>query len=277
MVSDVCPEPCHVVSWTPPTPNCYKTKRSRLCVLWRDFGTVAAYPPSPVAMGGSRRPRIDQYFTTVRDGELQNAQCSLQAWAKDVTVLHSTLLQTMLFLGCLLVGCWDLKLFGCLWSFCYWGYKLNFLEGFRSQPRFFTVARNKPGALDLACACDSLHAPLFSHALPAEVREKREAHGRSRKRKRDVQSTEACPNGQKQSAIISWTYSDTEAEEPEILREDVTLIHENDQFLARVFPEKSTTAAKRIRRSASRPQKKYMQVSSVCAWDKSGFRMWFDY
>ena len=110
----LCPEPCHIVSRTPPTPNCYKTKRSRLCVLWPVLGTVAAYPPSPVAMGGSRRPRSDQHFITVRDGELQNAQCALQAWAKDVTVLHSTStrLQTMLFLGCLLVGCWDLKLFG---------------------------------------------------------------------------------------------------------------------------------------------------------------------
>ena len=90
-------------------------------MLWPDFGTAPAYPPSPLAMGGSRRPRRDQYFIAVRDGELRNAQCALQAWAKDVTVLHSTHSQTMLFLGCFLVGCWDLKLFGCLWSFCYWG------------------------------------------------------------------------------------------------------------------------------------------------------------
>ena len=117
-----------------------------------------------------------------------------------------------------------------------------------------------------------------SHAMEAllqEVREKREAQGESRKRKRDVESTEACPNGQKRSAIISWTYSDTEAEEPEILREDVTVIHENEQFLACVFPEKSTAAAKRIRRSAPRPQEKYMQVSNICAWDKSGLCKWF--
>ena len=115
------------------------------------------------------------------------------------------------------------------------------------------------------------------NAVLKEVREKREAHGESRKRKRDVKSTEACPNGQKRSAIISWTYSDTEAEEPKILGEDVAVIHENDQFLACVFPENSTTAAKRMRRSAPRQQEKYLDVSSVCAWDKSGFCMWFEY
>ena len=115
------------------------------------------------------------------------------------------------------------------------------------------------------------------NAVLNAVREKREAHGESRKRKRDVESTEACPNGQKRSAIISWTYPDTEAEELEILREDVTVIHESDQFLACIFPEKPTTAAKRIRRSAPRPQEKYMDLSSVCAWDKSGFCMWFEY
>ena len=232
------------------------------------------------------------------------------------------------------------------------GLQVQVLGGFRSQHRFFTAARNKPGALELACktvelgvdvqCVDSLQqTPLFyaaregsvavarlllslgmtvnfvdidgntaldyavanerfemvrlltsmgAHvnavslskspamdALLNEAREKREAHGESRKRKRDVEPTEACPNGHKRSSIVSWTYSDTEAEEPEILREDVTVIHESDAFLACMFPEKSTPAAKRIRRSAPRPQTKYMLLSSVCAWDKSGFCMWFDY
>ena len=80
-------------------------------------------------MGGSRRPRVcrdpkpgstptriesldltDDYFITVRDGELKDAQAALKSWAKDVTVLHSTLSQTMLFLGRLLVGCRDFNL-----------------------------------------------------------------------------------------------------------------------------------------------------------------------
>ena len=252
------------------------------------------------------------------------------------------------------------------------------MEGFRSQPRFFTAARNKPGALELACNTIALgvdvkclqQTPLFyaarqgnvvvaglrislgmrvnfvdkngntaldaldyavvnerfemvrllasmgadlsahrcqkanhfetlihngivqrvqrrvsivvhkSQAMNAvlkEVREKSESHGEGRKRKRDVESTEACPKWQKRSALISWTYSGTEAEEPEILREDVTVIHENDQFLACVFPENLTTAAKRIRRSALRLQEKYVNVSSFCSWDKSGFCMWFEY
>ena len=36
------------------------------------------------------------------------------------------------------------------------------------------------------------------NAVLKEVREKREVHGESRKRKRDVESTEACPKAQKQ-------------------------------------------------------------------------------
>ena len=67
-------------------------------------------------------------------------------------------------------------------------------------------------------------SPSKSQAMEAllkEVREARGAHGESRKRKRDVDSTQACRNGQKRSAILSWTYSDTEAEEPEILSGDV--------------------------------------------------------
>ena len=202
------------------------------------------------------------------------------------------------------------------------------MDRFRSQHRFFVAARNKPGALELACktvahgvdvqCVDSLgQTPLFyaaregnvavarllislgmtvnfvdsdgntaldyavvnerfemvrllasmganlysvspskseaMEALLKEVREKRGAQRESRKRKRDVDSS-ACPNGMRRSAIVSWTYSDTEAEEPEILREDVTVIHENEQFFACTFPEKSTTAAKRIRRSAPCPQ-----------------------
>ena len=63
-------------------------------------------------MGGSRRPRSDHHFITVRDGELKNAQAALNCWAKDVTALHTTLSQTMLFLGCLLFGCQDFNLFG---------------------------------------------------------------------------------------------------------------------------------------------------------------------
>ena len=224
------------------------------------------------------------------------------------------------------------------------GLELKLLEGFRSQPRFFTAARKKPGALELACKAvvlgvnvelvDSLQqTPLFyaaregnvavarmlislgmtidfvdnrgstaldyaivhdrlemvrlltsmgaqiksvslsksqaMEALLREVREKRGAHRESRKRKRDVHSS-ACPSGMRRSAIVSWTYSDTEAEEPEILREDVTVVNENDNFFACTFPEKSTTTAKRIRRSASRPQETHMDVLSVCAWDKSG-------
>ena len=83
-------------------------------------------------------------------------------------------------------------------------------------------------------------------ALLKEVREKRGAHREVRKRKRDVHS-HACPNGQRRSAVISWTYSDTEAVEPEILREDVTVINDNDDLSACAFPETSRTAAKRIR------------------------------
>ena len=217
--------------------------------------------------------------------------------------------------------------------------KVQFLEGFGTQPRFFTAARTKPGALELACKAidfgvdvelvDSLQqTPLFyaaregnvavarmlislgmtidfvdnrgstaldyaivhdrleavrlltsmgaqinsvslsksqaMEALLREVREKRGAHRESRKRKRDVHSS-ACPNGQRRSAIVSWTYSDTEADEPEILHKDVTVIHENDSFFACAFPEKSTTTAKRIRRPAPRPQETHMNVSGVCA------------
>ena len=115
----------------------------------------------------------------------------------------------------------------------------------------------------------SLSKSQAMEALLREVREKRGAHRESRKRKRDVHSS-ARPSGMRRSATVSCTYPDTEAEEPEILPDDVTVIHENDQFLACAFPEKSTTTAKRIRRSAPGPQGKYMDMSSVCARDKSG-------
>ena len=105
--------------------------------------------------------------------------------------------------------------------------------------------------------------------------EKRGAQIESRKRKRDVHSS-ACPNGMRRSAIVSWTYSDTEGEEPEILREDVTVIHENDQFFACAFPEKSTTAAKRIRCSVPPPQERHMDVSNICAWESRNFASGFD-
>ena len=68
-------------------------------------GTVLAYPPSPVAMGGSRRPCSNPYYIAVRDGDLHHTQLALRAWANRATVLHSKLSQTMLFLGYLLVGC----------------------------------------------------------------------------------------------------------------------------------------------------------------------------
>ena len=285
-------------------------------------------------MGGSRRPRSDHHFITVRDGELKNAG-STEILGKGCDGVAFDIL-TDDVVSWLSSG-WLLRLepFWVFLVFLLLGLEVEVFEGFRSQPRFFTAARKKPGALELACktvalgvdvqCVDSLQqTPLFyaaregnvavarlllslgmrvnfvdsdgntaldyavvnqrfemvrlltstgAHvntvslskspamdALLSEAREKREAHGESRKRKREVESTEACPNGQKRSSIVSWTYSDTEAEEPEILREDVTVIHENEQFLACVFPEKSTTAAKRIRRSAACPHTRYMHV-----------------
>ena len=56
----------------------------------------------------------------------------------------------------------------------------------------------------------SLSKSQAMEARLKQVREKRDAHGDSRNRKRDVDSTEACPNRQKRSAIVPWTYSDTE-------------------------------------------------------------------
>ena len=60
------------------------------------------------------------------------------------------------------------------------GLELELLEEFRSQPRFFTAARKKPGALELACQAvalgvnvelvDSLQqTPLFYAAREGNV------------------------------------------------------------------------------------------------------------
>ena len=101
----VCPEQCCVAYFIPSTPNCYKTAGSNCVSFGPTSGTVAAYPLSLVAMGGSRRPKNrDEWFLTVRDGELNNAQSALKAWGRDVRVLHSELSQSMLFLGHFLVG-----------------------------------------------------------------------------------------------------------------------------------------------------------------------------
>ena len=102
-------------------------------------------------MGRSRRPCSGQHFITVWDGGLQNAQSALKAWAKDMTALHSTLSQTMLFPGSLLVGCQDFNLLDLYGLDNTWARKKSFLEEFRSQPRFFAAARNKPKALELVC------------------------------------------------------------------------------------------------------------------------------
>ena len=100
----------------------------RVCI-GPTLGAVPACLPSPVAMGGSRRPRSNQHLSTVRDGSLKNEQSALKAWKKDVTGLHSTLSHTMLFFGCLLVGCQDFNLLGFLRSLQYVGYKFKCLEG----------------------------------------------------------------------------------------------------------------------------------------------------
>ena len=102
-------------------------------------------------MGGSRRPRSDQHFIAVRDGELHNAQSALKALAKDVTLLHSTQSQTMLFLGCLLGDFQDLNLLGFYGLHNIWAKP----EGFRSQPSCFTAAKKKPGVLEFVCKCSS--------------------------------------------------------------------------------------------------------------------------
>ena len=108
-------------------------------------------------------------------------------------------------------------------------------------------------------------SPSRSQAMKAllkEVRE-REEHRENRKRKRDVESTDACPNGQKRSAIAAWTYSDTDAVEPRIHHAAVKVVHESEKFFACTCPTKSTTVATRIRRSATRPQETYSNILSV--------------
>ena len=69
-------------------------------------------------------------------------------------------------------------------------------------------------------------------ALLKEVREKREAHRESRKRKRDVDSTAACPNGQTRSVIATCAGTDTEAADPKFRRKDVTAVDDNAEFIA---------------------------------------------
>ena len=162
------------------------------------------------------------------------------------------------------------------------GMTINFVDNRGSTALDYAVVHDRLEMVTLVRLLTSMGAQINSvslsksqamEALLREVREKRGAHRESRKRKRDVHSS-ACPSGMRRSATVSWTYSDTEAEEPEILPDDVTVIHENDQFLACTFPEKYSTTAKRIRRSAPRPQEKYMDMSSVCARDKSGLCKW---
>ena len=85
----------------------------------------------------------------------------------------------------------------------------------------------------------------------------------NRKRKRNVESTDACPNGQERSAIASWTYSDTDAVETRVHRAAVKVVHDRERFFACTCPTKSATVAKRIRRSANRPQETYSNILSV--------------
>ena len=107
-------------------------------------------------------------------------------------------------------------------------------------------------------------SPWWTPAMNAvlkEVQAHRENRKESRKRKREEHSAEACPDGQRRAATVCWTYSDTKPEEPTILRKDATVIHDNADFFACTLSEKtSKRAAKRIRRSALRPQEKYMKV-----------------
>ena len=97
-----------------------------------------------------------------------------------------------------------------------------------------------------------------------EAHERKEARTAPRKRKRDFDSIEAFPNGLRRAANVSWAYSGTEAPEPEILRQEVEVIHENERYFACAFAGISDTVAKRIRRSAPRPQESNMNMSGVC-------------
>ena len=56
----------------------------------------------------------------------------------------------------------------------------------------------------------SLSKSEAMEAVLKEVREKRLANRESGKRKRDVHSSEACPNAQKRSANVAWAYSVSE-------------------------------------------------------------------
>ena len=161
------------------------------------------------------------------------------------------------------------------------GMSINFVDDRGATALDYAIAHDQ---LQMARLLTSMGAHINAQnlckseemeTLLKEVRQTRGAHRDNRQRKRDVHSS-ACPNGEKRSAIVSWTYSNTEAEEPEILRQDVSVILENDDFFACTFPEKSTMAAKRIRRSAPRPQETHMDVLSVCAWDGPGLASGFN-
>ena len=161
------------------------------------------------------------------------------------------------------------------------GMSINFVDDRGATALDYAIAHNQPQMARLLTSmgahinAQNLCKSAEMEALLKEVRQTRGAHRDSRKRKREVQSS-ACPNGEKRSAIVSWTYANTEAEEPEILRKDVGVILENNAFYACTFPHKSTTTAKRIRRSAPRPQETHMDVLSVCAWDGPGLASGFN-
>ena len=99
-------------------------------------------------------------------------------------------------------------------------------------------------------------------ALLKEVREKRGAR-ETRKRKRSALWS-ACPHGQKRSDIVSWTYCDTEAEEPEILREDVTVIHENTTFCLRISGEVDSGSQENQAFGTSSAGNAYGRVERLC-------------
>ena len=111
---------------------------------------------APAAMGGSRRPRSDQHFITVRDGELQNAQSALKALAKDVTLLHSTYAQTMLFPGCLWAGCQDFNLLGLYGPDNIGARSSTFWRGSEVSPGFLQLLERSLGLSSLSAKQSSL-------------------------------------------------------------------------------------------------------------------------
>ena len=131
------------------------------------------------------------------------------------------------------------------WMLISLGMTLDFVDNRGSTALDYAIAHDR---LEMFRLLTSMRAQITSlslskspamEALLNEVREKRGA----RKRKRDAHSS-ACPNGQRRAAIVSRTYSDTEAEETEILREDVTVIHENDHFYLRISGEVNNDSQK---------------------------------